>query len=366
MNLYIQDPTFSGSYSLHEALIEACSNANHGAGAYAFVKKEGINLFMDDPMFEGMINRGEYYLIAGMDAITDEKALDTLKELERQYENLTCSAYLHGNSGTIFHPKFSWFKNTDGGGQVVLGSGNLTASGLRRNREAFSVINVSQSEIEHIETYWNSWLQESTHYLKPLNDQDVINKARSNKFRRRVPVLPALPDDEGEREEEGAEELEEWGYDEESRVLIAEIPRSKDRWNQANFNKETFIEFFGATPGNNSQRILLRNVQDDAMLAEIEVRPSVSVKSQNYRFELGAAAGIGYPLTGRPIAVFVRLSKRVFLYSLFMPSHSLHQDFATWLDDNWVGRTDRMKRITVDYVSVQEKLELTVLNAYKL
>ena len=55
-------------------------------------------------------------------------------------------------------------------------------------------------------------------------------------------------------------------------------------------------------------------------MCDTEVRPSVSVASQNYRFELEAANGLDYPKGNqRPIAIFARVSQRDFIYTLLMP-----------------------------------------------
>ena len=45
-------------------------------------------------------------------------------------------------------------------------------------------------------------------------------------------------------------------------VLIAEIPKSGDRWNQANFDLETFRNYFGAIPGH-TQRIILTHIDSE-------------------------------------------------------------------------------------------------------
>ena len=89
----------------------------------------------------------------------------------------------------------------------------------------------------------------------------------------------------------------------------------------------------------------MRNVLDDYTLGEIEIRQSVSVASQNYRFELGAASGLAYPEEGRPIGAFIRISTRMFLYILAMPEDSYYEQIANFLGDSWTGREDRMKRI---------------------
>ena len=92
--------------------------------------------------------------------------------------------------------------------------------------------------------------------------------------------------------------------------------------------------------------ILLRSVKNSGLLGEIESRPSVSVKSKNYRFELEAAAGLDYPSgANRPIGVFICVSVRMFLYVLAMPTDPFYNTINQFLHQNWEGRTDRMKRI---------------------
>ena len=131
-----------------------------------------------------------------------------------------------------------------------------------------------------------------------------------------------------------------WQFYEENEVLLAEIPKSGNRWKQANFDIDTFRNFFGATPGDNSQRILLRNINENQSLSSIEIRPSVSVISQNYRFELDAASGLSYPTDGKPIGIFIKLTTRMFLYHLFMPDHPAYEEIKDWMDNNWTGRVD--------------------------
>lgn len=164
---------------------------------------------------------------------------------------------------------------------------------------------------------------------------------------------------------DATEESNEWNYQNNSLVLFAEIPRSGNRWNQANFDVNTFESFFGATAGDNSQRILLRNVESTRTLGDVEVRPSVSVRSQNYRFELEAAAGLPYPVAGRPIGVFIRLSTRMFIYKIFMPDiGAKYDEISDWMNINWSGRSDRMKRIVVEAHEVSQILNETPISSF--
>ncbi|MDV3597885.1 hypothetical protein CMU77_17910 [Elizabethkingia anophelis] len=368
--LHFQDPYFQDSYTLHEALISSCSRSTQGKGAYAFASKGGIEILLKDNVFDSLLERGEYSLIIGIDEITNIASLEALELIKAERPNLIVKAFDHNNNGSLFHPKLSYFKNEDESGSLIVGSGNLTLGGLRRNREAFSLLNLSTEEFQRIEQYWNSWLLHSTEFLKEINDPNVILKARNNQYARRTRIIvPEEAEIEIDIPTETVIETEilhqdGWQFDPSSEVLVAEIPRSGNRWKQANFDIGTFQNFFGATPGDNSQRILLRNINDNFSLSEIEVRPSVSVLSQNYRFELDAATGLPYPNEGRPIGVFVKVTTRMFLYHLYMPNQELYSEFNDWLQTNWRGRNDRSKRITTTVSQITEIINRSVFNRY--
>lgn len=371
--LHFQDPYFSDSYTLHEALIQSCSTSIQGKGAYAFATKSGIEILLKDSVFESLLDRGEYSLIVGIDEITNLASLETLSVIKSAKPNLTVKAFDHNNRGSLFHPKLSYFKNQDESGTLIVGSGNLTLGGLRRNREAFSLLQLSVDELARIEQYWNAWLLQSNELLKDIDNADVIRKATDNQYIRRTRIR-RLEEEVAIEEEIPVVELDNieilhqdgWQFYPDSEVLIAEIPKSGDRWKQANFDIDTFQNFFGATPGDNSQRILLRNINDDLSLSEIEVRPSVSVISQNYRFELDAASGLPYPNNGKPIGVFVKVTTRMFLYHIYLPDQPLHSELNEWLQTNWAGgrRSDVMKRITKRVSEISDIIRPSIFNRY--
>jgi len=371
--LYIQDPIFSKSYSTHEALIASCIHSVKGYGSYAFASASGVEILFEDKEFDGLLDRGTYSMVVGIDEITNLKCLDKLNEIASKKPNFSVKAYYQESKSSLFHPKFSFFQHNSGDGSLIAGSGNLTLGGLRKNKEAFGLTPLSQDEFNRMEEYWASWLAEASKNLKDIDDNEVIEKARENIFRRGSQGLAkeqqiVEADDEGEEEQSELDSsiTEGWHYGDNSQVLVAEIPKSGDRWKQANFDVGTFQNFFGAIPGDNSQRILLRSIKDDAALSSIEVRPSVSVKSKNYRFELDAATGLLYPVEGPPIGIFIQLTTRMFIYHLFMPDHILYEEITDWMNHNWQGRADRMKRIVASSEELDSILSKSVFNNYKV
>jgi HKD family nuclease len=370
--LQIQDPDFASSYSLHEAILASCKGAVAAGGAFAFVTKKALELVLAEDTFQSLMREGHFFFIAGIDEITNVATLNHLDELSTSYSGFKVRAYAHENNGSLFHPKFCWFRN-ENGGFLVIGSGNFTVKGLRKNREAFSVICLDRQEMDDVEEKWNAWIESSASVLKCVDEESVLKRARLNRlfFKKNKKLENELPDEEAVTEPstpfiKEADEVDqaEWTFGESSSVLIAEIPKSGNRWKQANFDKETFQNFFGATPGDNNQRILLRSVLAGGELGEIENRLSVSVKSQNYRFELAAADGLEYPASRCPIGVFVRLSLRMFLYVLLMPGENGYIETSEWLDENWNGRADRMKRITCNVSEVLGLIRFSRLSEY--
>ena len=152
-----------------------------------------IEILLKDLEFDSLLERGEYSLIVGIDEITNLASLEALERIKTLRPNLKVKAFDHNNKGSLFHPKLSYFKNTDESGTLIIGSGNLTLGGLRRNREAFSLLALSNDEFQRIEQYWNAWTTQSTDLLKDIDHDDVIRKAKENQYvKMRIPQ----PEDE--------------------------------------------------------------------------------------------------------------------------------------------------------------------------
>lgn len=387
MSVYIQDTNFEGSVSLHEALLSAMNNAVEGAGVYAFVTTGGVHLLLENEKFQEFMRRGKYKLIVGIDELTNTKTLTKLRALSSKYEgNLEVFAFLNKNiNSSLFHPKFSWFQD-ENGGYLITSSGNLTEKGLRKNREIFSVEKVSIQELNEAKSLWNDWLESNCNLLKELDDTEVLEQAVKNErflaFRRegnRNSVnnndeLENIAEVDGELDsinevveendnintseilEVEDEDIEAWAFTESDDILVHEIPRNGDRFKQVNFNKSVFNQFFGAQTITEFDNInIFKNVLPDGSVEVTEERPFVKVKSDNYRFELGALAGRTYPSEGRPIGVFIRVATRMFLYTVVMPNNDYFEEVKQYLYKyTTTTRVDRMKVLNANVADTKE------------
>jgi hypothetical protein len=249
----------------------------------------------------------------------------------------------------IFHPKLCWFrapKHTI----YVVGSGNLTPGGLRNNREGFTFSELGQRASKKLQNTWASWLKTNECRLFPLNHPDVLSRAKMNvniKLKTHIKDKILIENDAGDIIVGKPRNTD--------KVLIAEIPKSGNRWNQANFDLKTFIEFFGATPGK-TQRIILTHIDISGKTGSEEVRPSVTVKSHNFRFEIEAANGKSYPKNGRPICIFVRIATRTFRYRLLMPGTPTYDSAKAYLSENCPPSIDSLTRYVTSVSNVTREL----------
>ncbi|WP_242310687.1 phospholipase D family protein [Bacillus cereus group sp. BfR-BA-01331] len=391
---YIQDGRFSQSLTTHEAILTAATSTqnigSYGVGVFAFATSGGASLVFEDQVLSNFLSNNRFTLIVGVDDITNTNTLDKLRELRNLYQpNLEVKVFFHNDSGSLFHPKFVWFK-IDGEIKLITGSGNLTEKGLRRNREAFTISNLANNELRDFEEYWNLWFSENNGNLRDLDDEEVLRKAAQNATRfvrsRRLEIELEVEEENISSEtannplitetvnEEVAppelvdgnssfvpeilenEDYEAWTIEDNPEVLVAEIPNSGDRWKQANFNRAVFEGFFGGEAGvNEERRILLRHVGTTGTLEELEVRPTVSVRSRNYRVELNAASGLDYPAgDNRPIGVFIKVATRSFIYLLVMPEDVNYNEVLTYLNNSQLRVANRMRRYLTDVEELRE------------
>lgn len=330
-----------GASGFLEAAVESAATAASGGGVFAFASAAGVEAFFGDVVIANIAAEGTFDLVVGLDAITDTKAVETLLAAEGSLDGLSVTAFLNPRKGVLFHPKFCWFE-TEGGLILLAGSSNLTIGGLRGNWEAASRHVLEGAPASEVLESIAAWRDEMADHLLPLADNRVLEQAARNG--RQNAVVRRYVRRGADAVAEVAAEATEMDAPSDLAMLVAEIPRAGTRWAQANFDRASYEGFFGARVGSR-RRIILRHVEHDGTLGEVEVRPSVAVASHNWRFELAAASGLPYPSEGPPIGVFLRAERGYFLYSLVLPGAEGYEHADGFLGEHWAGPEGRMRRV---------------------
>ena len=102
-------------------------------------------------------------------------------------------------------------------------------------------------------------------------------------------------------------------------MLVAQVPRGSDRWQQIGFSVPATEQFFRALPATQDRVFLWRREPSGEVVAE---RPRPIVYSNinvNHRIEFGAHHGDAYPTAGAPIIVVRELGLRLHLYMMLFP-----------------------------------------------
>ncbi|WP_290452687.1 phospholipase D family protein [uncultured Muribaculum sp.] len=291
----------------------------------------------------------------------------------------------HTLSAPIFHPKIYLFENEDIFTMIV-GSNNLTEMGLVKNVECSLLIKDIRSNPVYgkFHEYWKSILNGSENNLYTIT-QEIIDKLYKNKIitseldrtikydnsnkksneteyngisfsntkiqknpkgfvpKRLITVKTTTTGKSGQDEDPI---IDNKSFPIEEEVLIAEIGAGT-RWKQINFPIQIFQNFFGAEKGNNNYRIELVNIAKDGTLGEVENRQAVSVKSNNFRFEINCAETNKANPSGedRPIGIFVKLEPSKFLYQVIMPDDSVYVRIKNYLyNESTIRRKSELRR----------------------
>lgn len=327
--LHFQDPRVpSTRYFLEEILDELTQEATiEWYGVFAFATAGGIDLVLQDPAVIDFLSRGRTSLIVGIDAITDPAALERLREATEAHSQFKARVFTRG-AGGLFHPKVARFVRNDGSQVLVAGSANLTSGGLRGNVEAYSVAEFEADEVPvgALES-WLAFEQERAGDLVAITD-DVIEEAAAN-VRERLRARRRQQREDNVRED-AQPPLDEAG-EPDDRVMVAELPKGKDRWGQAHFNQDVVGDFFRIRPASNQRLFLVRSEQG-RLIEEPPRRCVYSARSnKNLKVELAAAHGLSYPEDGRPIAVFREIGLRSHRYVLLMPGDPGHTEMNDFL-----------------------------------
>jgi hypothetical protein len=179
MKVCIQDPSWPDSVYLLEEIFEACEGASHGAGIFAFASAGGVRLLLHDPTFSHFLSKSTFELVIGVDAVTDSAALDALAVCVAAHRHLKVRVFLDGAATSLFHAKMCWFRRPRQSTWLV-GSGNLTAGGLRGNCEAFTATQLDRPGHASLEKAWCAWLRFHSEHLLPIDHPAVRKRALQN------------------------------------------------------------------------------------------------------------------------------------------------------------------------------------------
>ena len=272
----------------------------------------------------------------------------------------------------IFHPKVYLFENEDIF-CLIVGSNNLTVPGLVQSVECSLMVKDIRSNpvLGNFYTYWRGILEGTEVNLRVLTKDLIDNLYRQNiitseeqrkerydrsgedgatpgaggktlfgssgiqkfpegfspkKILRSIKVHVHTGGKSGRRTKQKLLKLEG------DQILIAEIGGGP-RWKQVNFPIEIFEDFFGALRNDNSYTISLTNITKDGTLEETELRQAVTVKSNNFRFEIRCKETMGsYPGNEqRPIGLFIKLEHSKFFYQVIMPDYPVYEVIRKYL-----------------------------------
>jgi hypothetical protein len=342
----IQDPSNPDTTYLLEEIIKLIQRGDliRWRGIYSWTTGKTLSkVFVEDPDVNDFIQNGHVDLVIGLDAITTDYALTELQELDASYDGFSTKVF-HNDVSDLFHPKISHFEFEDGEHILLVGSGNFTLAGLQTNIEAYTITSGTAEEINTL-TAWDQFLDFHSTRIRDIDD-DAIEIAKKNrvKIRRKKRIVEAEveAEEEVEAQNEEEEEVEEvvgtqisTRLTQNSRVLIAEVPKAGSRWKQIHYNKDIIDQFFHAQ-SDSYQRIFLKEVRIDGTLGPDEVRPVVySASNKNFKIEVNSLrTALPYPQNGPPIIVLREVGIRNFLYMLVMPNDAAYDDLADFLHNN--------------------------------
>ena len=340
----------------------------------AFASYSGIS-GLTDKIHEAQHRGLEVNVIIGIDQLgTSKEALDELIEWN-------ANAYVfHSKSSPIYHPKIYLFENNDEFA-VIIGSNNLTEFGLLQNVECSVLLRDSKSNILYTElySYWGSLINRTDPTLLKVTKENIqqlseaklipsesvrISKHESSKRReatesktpaifkklpysRRpigfVPKRILLKKQVASAQTSTSVEI----ITSLNEILIAEIPKSGNRWKQVNFSKDLYNNFWGYAY-NTSKTIFVASLELDGTLGELKTKSLVSVSSDNHRVEITCGES-QYPAGGKPIGIYVKTSLDHFVSLVIFPQDAIYSTVLDYLTEKYNGPTNRVKRITTTF-----------------
>jgi hypothetical protein len=137
-------------------------------------------------------------------------------------------------------------------------------------------------------------------------------------------------------------------------VLVAQVPRAGDRWQQVHFNRDVAESFFRVAPGD-SVHVELECVGPGGRVTSTVSRPLVfAERNRNCKLEFSFGAGVPYPEVSVPILVVVELDLRKFRYVALMPGSDGYDSMLALNESKpRLGRGMRRVITTLDEVELR-------------
>lgn len=362
----IQDPSNTNTTYLLEEIIKLIQKGNliKWRGIYSWTTGKTLSkVFIEDPDVKSFLQNGIIELVIGIDTITTDYALIKLRELNDQFERFS-SKIFKNDVCDLFHPKISHFEFSNGEHTLLVGSGNFTLTGLQTNIEAYTITSGTADEISSI-SVWEDFLEYHSERIKEI-DEESIEKAKKNRIkivRTKQALEEPLPAEEEAAAVAQQGEIEETAeipfsvrLNENSRILVAQVPGAGDRWRQVHYNAAVIEQFFRAVP-NSHQRIFLKEIRLDGSVGREEPPRKVvySKKNKNYKIEISSRPEANDPVKGdpKPIIVLREMGVRNFLYMLILPGDDPFDSLQEFLNENEsVGKG--LKRVITDAEALKE------------
>jgi len=324
--------------NLLDTLLHLVATAQGGGGIFAWASQSGVANLVHSAAFAAMLERGSFDLVVGTDTITSPRAIALLTEASHIHPSLSLRAFCH-DSPALFHPKFAWFELGGGELAVVVGSGNLTTSGMQGNWEIFAVDRVKGEAADLVRKQIHEWRVAHESALLELDDPRVAERVADNRAEERTLLKHARPKATAPRRV----------VEQAQAVMVGEPTFAEGRPGQANFFLHIFEGFFGAQRDVDSYHTF-HIVEADGTVSLSGPRKAVtSGTSRNFRFELGTPVGAN--TRPFPIGVFLRLVTGELVHQMLTEGDEGFAEMAALLDEHegLPHRNDRRQAVlTVD------------------
>jgi len=345
--LKIQDPTEPPHSPL---LNELVALAEDGEVAwlrmfFGFLTGSGVDALLRVSAVRDVLLNSKVEILVGLDAVTNRAGLERLLDLASKNPKFK-PRVIRNTTSALIHPKMLVARYADGRAVAVVGSNNLSSSGLSGNVEGYTIARFEPEEEVDLSDWdafiqrWDSLITEIDGEALEAAEQNARRLKRLKKVARETRSSPnaGVVVSDGQVYEMPASEVE----DHEEPVLVAQVPRGAGRWSQVGYSARAIREYFDVEAGD---QVFLRRFDS----ANVEEHRVVHSKvNLNYRIELGAAREAGeYPEEGLPMVLFRREegALRLHRYVFLMPGDKGHAETTKLAEEKFEGPANQVCRV---------------------